>query len=185
MKQYPSVRQTVSAQVARPQSTVPTPGAVGVARIENGIGTLSVVFDNSTGTQPKKFILGDASGVYASASGQTLAQPSSADIGPAQLQASFGYSKVMVKGIQYSVSTSASQFSRLLQYVMAERNGNLIPKKINVKMLASASDNTDKIRGILFQEGEQPVIGWNSGLVLEVGPGEIVNWELAISEVQL
>ena len=174
--------QSVAKVVVSGNGPKQTAAPVGSAVLETGLGTLSVEFDNLTGTQPKTFILGDANGIYEAVSGLTLSDPTDADITPAALNASFANQPVLVGGINYAVTTSPSQFGQNFRAVGAERNGNSQSKKINAKIFSSSADNNENVRNLVFGDREMPRLSGNTGITLVVAAGEKVNFELSIYE---
>lgn len=152
-------------------------GPISMASVESGEGTFSVELDNSTGSQAKTYVIGDASGVAEASSSETWENPDGGSITPAVLNASFGDSPCVIGEITYIVKNDKSQFSQSLRHVRGSRNGNFVPNNINVARFQSSADQNTLVRTLKFAPDNAPVLSSNRGLAITVKAGEVVNLE--------
>lgn len=157
----------------------PSAGPISIGAPEVDEGTFSVSLVNS-GTVAKKYIIGDGHGVWADASGETVANPDGGDLTGSVLNASFISVPVAIAAITYSTSSDKQQFNQSFRYVRGGKNGNSPTNKINWARTQSSADQNTLVKTMVFQEGSQPILSGCTGLVVTVLAGETVNLEFTI-----
>jgi len=122
----------------------------------------------------KNFIIGDPSGILATLIGGTIASPDSASCLVAGMKASFAYAPVVIKAINYKVTSSATQFDNTFNIVTGDIDGNINQRPVNVAAYERNNQYNAKLMTFEFKPGEEFIFAWNTALYIVVNDGEDV-----------